>query len=103
MSNIDYAWLQISDLHIYDNTEWIILQEAYKRLPYMKDIRFLVITGDLHQYKDDYEKTKKFLSNLLNLFNLSKKDIFIVENAEHGISYLVEPEKYINYVKQFFK
>lgn len=33
----------------------------------------------------------------------SKKYIFIVENAEHGISYLVEPEKYINYVKQFFK
>lgn len=33
----------------------------------------------------------------------SKKDIFIVENAEHGISYLVEPDKYINYIKEFFK
>lgn len=98
MSNIDYAWLQISDLHIYDNTEWIILQEAYKRLPYTKDIRFLVVTGDLHQYKDDYEKTKKFLNNLLNLFNLSKKDIFIVPgnhdsgpcDAKKAITHFIE-------------
>jgi fermentation-respiration switch protein FrsA (DUF1100 family) len=32
----------------------------------------------------------------------SKKEIFIVPNADHGISYLIEPDKYVNYVKSFF-
>ena len=38
------------------------------------------------------------------LFNncSSKKEIFIVPNADHGISYLIEPDKYVNYVKSFF-
>lgn len=78
MDNIDYAWIQISDLHIFDNTEWNILKESYKRLPYLNDIRFIIVTGDLHQYKSDYEKTKIFLEHLLELFHLGKKDIFIV-------------------------
>ena len=54
MKNIDYAWLQISDLHIFDNIEWSVMQEAYKRLPYQDEIRFIIVTGDLHQYKTDY-------------------------------------------------
>lgn len=78
MGNVDYAWIQISDLHIFDNTEWSTLKESYRRLPYLKDICFIIITGDLHQYKGTYEKTKIFLNNLLDLFNLTKKDIFIV-------------------------
>lgn len=24
---IDYGWLQISDLHIFDNTEWKVMEE----------------------------------------------------------------------------
>jgi fermentation-respiration switch protein FrsA (DUF1100 family) len=32
----------------------------------------------------------------------SKKELFIVPNADHGISYLIEPDKYVNYVKSFF-
>ena len=31
-----------------------------------------------------------------------KKEIFIVPNADHGISYLIEPDKYVDYVKSFF-
>ena len=32
----------------------------------------------------------------------SKKELFIVPNADHGISYLIEPERYVDYVKSFF-
>lgn len=77
-NSIDYAWIQISDLHIFDNTEWEVLKEAYKRLEYLEDIKFIVVTGDLHQYGDSYEKTENFLNSMMELFSLTKKDVFIV-------------------------
>lgn len=37
-----------------------------------------MITGDLHQYKTDYKKTREFLEQLLEIFQLKKEDVFIV-------------------------
>ena len=50
---VEYAWLQISDLHIFgDNvTEWNILKQEINNIKDIKDIRFILITGDLHQYE----------------------------------------------------
>ena len=28
---VEYGWLQISDLHIFDNTEWKVMEDAYIR------------------------------------------------------------------------
>ncbi len=98
MKNIDYAWLQISDLHIFDNIEWSVMQEAYKRLPYQEEIRFIIVTGDLHQYKTDYEKTKIFLEKLLDLYNLTKKDIFIVP-GNHDSGDCKDKEVYTYYIE----
>ena len=53
MRNSEYAWLQISDLHIFDNTEINTIKAAYQRLPYKEQIKFIVVTGDLHQYQSD--------------------------------------------------
>lgn len=78
MKNVEYAWIQISDLHIFDNTELNTLKIAYQRLPYKEYIKFIVITGDLHQYKTDYKKTREFLEQLLEIFQLKKEDVFIV-------------------------
>ena len=78
MRNSEYAWLQISDLHIFDNTEINTIKAAYQRLPYKEQIKFIVVTGDLHQYQSDYKMTITFLENLLDIFNLRKTDIFIV-------------------------
>jgi hypothetical protein len=39
MKSIEYAWLQISDLHTFDNTELNTLKAAYQRLPYNPDSR----------------------------------------------------------------
>lgn len=71
-------WLQISDLHIFDSTNWDLMKNAYERQLSNKKIDFLIITGDLHQYGDDYCKTLEFLENLVSLLNLEKKDVFIV-------------------------
>ncbi len=40
--------------------------------------------------------------NLYNSCN-SRKHITIIKNAEHGISYLIEPELYVNELNEFFK
>ena len=34
---------------------------------------------------------------------ISRKQLTIIENAEHGISYLFEPETYVSALKEFFK
>ena len=78
MKNFEYAWLQISDLHIFDNTELNIMKKAYARLPHIDKVKFLVITGDLHQYKKDYTKTLEFLEFLVELLKIEKTDVFIV-------------------------
>ena len=46
MNNSNYSWLQLSDLHIFDYTDWNIMKEAYKRLAKVVHPDFLVVTGD---------------------------------------------------------
>lgn len=74
---VEYGWLQISDLHIFDNTEWKVMEDAYNNLEYKKYVKFILVTGDLHNFKEDYEKAKIFLEKLLVFFNLTKK-IFLL-------------------------
>ena len=42
-NNVEYVILQLSDLHIYDNTEWKVMQEAYSRLPYKDKVKCVII------------------------------------------------------------
>lgn len=70
--------LHISDLHIKQCTPWNSMEMWFKNFSETNHIDFIVITGDLHSFKDDYEETKIFLNNLLKFFNLTKHDIFIV-------------------------
>lgn len=69
-------WVHISDLHLdaTGNAEWNLLQ---KRFPF-PPIDFLVFTGDLHQFGQDYEKNLSFLNRLKKDYRLSANDIFIV-------------------------
>lgn len=76
--NVEYSWLQISDLHVFDNTEWNIIQNAFSKLPEKDKIKFIIVTGDLHQYGEDYQKTIEFLNKLVAEFKLTKRDIFII-------------------------
>ncbi len=98
-NEIEYSWLQISDLHIYDNTEWNIMQKAFERLPNKNSIKFVVITGDLHQYGEDYSKTIFFLNKLVEILELSKEDIFIVP-GNHDSGYCEDKEAYTLYIDQ---
>lgn len=78
INEIDYAWLQISDLHIFEGTDWNILKSKIQDLKNIKHVKFIVVTGDLHQYGESYDKTKLFLNQLLEICNIDKKNIYIV-------------------------
>ena len=69
-------WLHISDLHLQENqnAEWNLLQN---HLPF-PPIKFLVFTGDLHQFGQSYEKSLEFLRHLMKQYKLSINDVFIV-------------------------
>lgn len=96
--NIEYAWIQISDLHIFDNTDWKIMQEAYKKLPFKDNIKFILVTGDLHQYGDNYKNTAIFLNGLLNFYGLTEKNIFIVP-GNHDSGECNDKETYTYYIE----
>ena len=97
---IEYGWLQISDLHIFDNTEWKVMEEAYCNFEYKDYIKFILVTGDLHNFKEGYEKAKEFLEKLLEFFGLTKKEIFIIPgnhdssacNGKKAYTYYIENE-----------
>ena len=100
--NVEYAILQLSDLHIFDNTEWNMMQKAYAKLPLKDKIGCVVITGDLHQYADGYDKTIDFLDKIAKTFQLNKNDIFIVpgnhdsEECENKDAYTCFIEKNVD-------
>lgn len=81
-----FSYLQLSDLHIFESTDWNIMQRKYKQL-LKHNIKFIVITGDLHQYGQNYDATKIFLGNLLKIFNLTKKDLFLVPGNHDAKEY----------------
>lgn len=76
------SWLQLSDLHIRQSTDWSIMQEKYKKLAEKINPQFIVLTGDYKHKKysenSKYEKTKEFLSMIKGIFGLQEEDFFFV-------------------------
>ena len=81
--------MQISDFHYIESTDQkLMMEEACKSIEKIKpDI--LVITGDLHNYGNDYAPFKKYINDLMAAGNLTKSDVFIVpgnHDVDHDIS-----------------
>lgn len=73
----EIRWLQLSDLHMFVSTEVAYQKKALLNL--FKDrVDFVVITGDLHQYGEDYSLTIQFLKGLITSWNMEFEDIVIV-------------------------
>lgn len=88
MRNVDYGWLHISDLHIFENLEWNSLKDSFNRLKKECEINFILITGDLHQYNTGYERTLEFLNQLSNILDIKKEYFYIVPGNHDVNNYL---------------
>lgn len=110
------TWLQLSDLHIWESTDWNMMLESYRQLSKKVHPEFLIITGDYRdkQYSenDNYEKTLEFLDDLIELFGVERQDVFFVpgnhdvnnyEFREESIETILQnidldPDAYIPYL-----
>lgn len=73
MDNISYRWLQLSDLHIFQSTDWNIMEEAYEKLSSGIHPDFLVVTGDFRhkKYNTSYKDALTFLNKVVDIFSIS--------------------------------
>ncbi len=72
------TWVQLSDLHILDSTEWNVMKNKYISILKQSNVQFIIVSGDLHNIDSTYSKTIEFLNDLITSLGISKKDIFII-------------------------
>lgn len=77
---IPISWLQISDLHIYDSTEWNLMLDSYRELGKVVKPDFIVATGDFRHFRKQpkYDNALEFLNQIVHIFGISKCDFFLV-------------------------
>ncbi|MDD6810557.1 MAG: metallophosphoesterase [Lachnospiraceae bacterium] len=75
-----YSWLQLSDLHIFESTDWNIMQREYESLAEVVKPDFIVVTGDFrHKTKQpSYAPALSFLNKIVNIFGVKKECVFLV-------------------------
>ena len=74
----NYNWLQLSDLHIFSSSKWELMKDSYKRILRNKKIDFIIVTGDLHQIGNNYDKTIEFLNDFVEFLGIRKNDVYIL-------------------------
>lgn len=76
----NYSWLQISDLHIYESTDWNIMLKHYEEFAKVVKPDFIIITGDYkHIIKNNsYINALKFLNAIVSIFGIDKENIFMI-------------------------
>ncbi len=72
------SWVQLSDLHTFNLSQWNMMQKKYIEKLKNRNIKFLIVSGDLHQFNREYDITIDFLNELVNELCLSKEDVFII-------------------------
>lgn len=95
--NIKASWLHISDLHVFPEADTTLILEDYIKLSKVISPDFIVVTGDFRhlKYKTDFLLAKKYLESILNIFNVEKKNTFIVP-GNHDVNSYFEREKAIS-------
>ena len=71
-------WLQLSDLHIKDAAIWEQMKKSYTKIISEESINFVVVTGDLHNYGEDYTETKSFFDQIIKDAKIEKTSLFVV-------------------------
>lgn len=74
-------WLQLSDLHIFDSSKFIVQKKAFQELAKSLHPDFIVVSGDYRHLKSipKFDDARHFLEDtVLKEFHLTKKDIYVV-------------------------
>ena len=83
-------WLHISDLHIRNQADWNNYSlELIKKCKEIGEIKFVVVTGDFHDFseKEDFKKSTIFLQSLMTELRLDiAQDLFVIPGNHDGVS-----------------
>ena len=93
---MSFSWMQISDLHIYDETYFDMITIAYENLSHSIRPDFIVVTGDYCHYDDYpyYDRALFFLNFLVQKFQLTKNNVFLIPGNHdvHKKDFLMKDE-----------
>ncbi len=116
MIKSEVKWLQLSDLHIFQTSEWEIMKKSYEELAEVFTPNFIVVTGDFchKKYNKKYNAALDFLNDISIIFNVKKENFFFVP-GNHDTSNIANrhecvttihheiennPEVYLRYIKR---
>lgn len=76
----EISWLQLSDLHVFQEANTELILEHYKKLAKVISPNFIIISGDFRHllYKTKYEDTTRILNEIVDVFQVHKEDVFLV-------------------------
>lgn len=79
-THIKASWLHVSDLHVFPEADTTLMLDDYKELAKIISPQFLIVTGDFcdQKYKTDFSLARKYLESLISIFNIDKKDVFLI-------------------------
>lgn len=80
-------WLQLSDLHVFPEADTDTMLRSFRQLAMEIHPQFIIVTGDYRhlKYNTDYNMTSKYLSDIVEIFDVEKKNVFLVP-GNHDIN-----------------
>lgn len=76
------SWLQLSDLHVFSETDTDLMVKAFEKLATKIHPNFIIVTGDYRHLGKKDESTfalaKKYLETIIGLFNIPKEYVYLV-------------------------
>ncbi len=84
------SWLHISDLHVFSESDTVLILEDYLKLSKVISPEFIVISGDFRhlKYKTEFSSAEMFLESIIDTFSVEKENTFIVPGNHDVNSYL---------------
>lgn len=114
----EVKWIQLSDLHIFQSTDWNLMKKNYEKLASRIHVDFIVVTGDFRHKKSEettnFSYAIDFLNFIKDCFDISKEDIFLIpgnhdinnyDYRSEGIEKIINgvennPDIYMDYMKK---
>lgn len=91
------TWLQISDLHVFEEADTNIIMGHWRKLSQKIKPCFIIATGDYRHLgaHTDYDLALKYLEKLAQIFNVNKADIYLIP-GNHDINDYPDRSNVIN-------
>ena len=78
--NQGIKWIHLSDIHIFESTDYNMQLHCYKKLAESFKPDFMVVSGDFRhlKYNLSFKAAAEFLEKVIGFFHISKRDVFFV-------------------------